>query len=139
MIRKWDHSFQNRAMWRIKHKSVAKCLIELLTKLNKLGVSCNSSCNWKILEGYFAKTVSTKNFNFVQKKKKYVLNTLIFGYTSGRNVNVFLKKTFYSLFSACSSWFYLEILIIWSDIWICINNITKDSFHTSHVCSWVEF
>lgn len=139
MIRKWDHSFQNRAMWRIKHKSVAKCLIELLTKLNKLGASCNSSCSFKILEGYFPKTVSTKNLNFVQKKKKYVLNTLNFGYTSGRNVNVFLKKTFYSLFSACSSWFYLEILIIWSYIWICINNITKDYFHTSHVCSWVEF
>lgn len=138
MIRKWDHSFQNRAMWRIKHKSVAKCLIELLTKLNMLGASCNSSCNWKILEGYFPKTVSTKNFNFVQKKKKYVLNTLNFGYTSERNVNVFLKKTFYSLFSACSSWFYLEILI-WSYIRICINNITKDCFHTSLACSWVEF
>lgn len=139
MIRKWDHSFQNRAMWRIKHKSVAKCLIELLTKLNMLGASCNSSCNWKMVEGYFPKIVSTKNFNSVKKKMNYVLDTLNFRETRGRKFQCFPQKTFYHLFSACSSWLYLEILMIWSYIWICVINITKDCFHTSHVCSWVQF
>lgn len=85
MTRKWDNSFQNRAIWGIKHKSVAKGLTELLTKPNVLSASYNSLCNCKNVERFFcplsedafySKTVSTKHIKSVQKKTNYGSETL---------------------------------------------------------------
>lgn len=145
MTRKWDNSFQNRAIWGIKHKSVAKGLAELLTKLNMLSASCNSLCNCKNVERFFcpqsedfsySKTVSTKHIKSIQKKTIMVWKHLPLD-IQVKEIWMFFTKIFYSLFSVWSSWLHLDIRKSFTGIYIV--DIAKHCFHTWHVCSWKEF
>lgn len=109
----------------------------MLTKLSVLDALCIPLCEWeKMLKVFcqsneslfYSKTVSTKLSTLFRKRWVMFWIGLSLDIPAEEIQMFLLNRTLCDLFGIFSSWLCLDVLIMWSCIWIHIVSIAKNYF-----------